>query len=752
MGASAPRDQPTARIRRPGVERILAARRAGALTVKNEARHRFVALGIVLVAASILSPAFALLAPVRTFTVATGSMEPTIPQGSLVWAEDREPSLGDVVVYLAPVGDFQVHRIVDLVDVEGEIQYVTRGDANDAVDTVLVHREWIVGVVTRDIPYVGNLWLIPLSTQALVFFLGIGLYVGICAWDARALLNGPKFQFTLASIVVLMLVPSVWGGTQATLPASTQSASTVATRTPFQDAAMGTATIDPDLAQASLSVIGPLLWKEVIIYSCTTTAACTAAAPGSSAWQTQTSSVVHINAADYTPAPTFYLEAYMAAPSGATISARLIDKSTGLAVAGTTASTMSTTAVAARTTGFTLTLEKDYQVQIMNTGSASGGTFHQAKLLSSQEFPTETQTQIFLSGAGTTSSGTSTTTAKSSRWLYESSAFDGLTSATFEAHAQVAVTGGGLVPVGQVTLYDLTSSTAAKTLSFTLVSTGRVAETFTITDGHEYEVRMSATATLGTPTLTLHVARILLQQDSFTKTARYADLSLPTTSTSTTFVEAGYSAAYEMATEWGDRTAYLEAVFSVTSAQKTASAELYNVDIASTVAASQVDTSATSATRVRSSAVTLSADASDYQLRIKTTGATATLQHAWLISHQTIGKTFDPVMEVKHNVLNVCTWDMSLHSVASSNLGRLAGATVGLQKNDAATQTQLVVSAGAITQSSGATVALAYLDSAEFVVGSNPSSAGASTIDAELRSTCNGSGIRTAQPVTFTFA
>ncbi|HEX9815394.1 MAG TPA: hypothetical protein VGB18_00320, partial [Candidatus Thermoplasmatota archaeon] len=249
----------------------------------------------------------------------------------------------------------------------------------------------------------------------------------------------------------------------------------------------------------------------------------------------------------------------------------------------------------------------------------------------------------------------------------------------------------------------------------------------------------------------LHVARVILQQDSFTKTARYADLSLPTTSTSSSFVETGYSAAYEMDTEWGDRTAYLEAVLSVTSGQ-TGSAELYNVDTASTVASSQVDTTSTSPTRVRSGAVTLSADASEYKVRIKTDGGPLTLQHAWLISHQAIGKTFDPVLEVNHNVLNVCTWDMSIQSVTSTGLARMSGATIGLRKTGAATQTQIIVSAGAITQSSGATAALAYLDSAEFVVWSNPSSAGVSTIGAELRSTCSGFGIRTIQPVTFTFA
>jgi hypothetical protein len=65
MSLFATTDRPQARIRRPGRDRILAARGAVRKRVSMEAKHRFLALGIVLVAASILSPVFATLSPRR---------------------------------------------------------------------------------------------------------------------------------------------------------------------------------------------------------------------------------------------------------------------------------------------------------------------------------------------------------------------------------------------------------------------------------------------------------------------------------------------------------------------------------------------------------------------------------------------------------------------------------------------------------------------------------------------------------------
>lgn len=748
MHRSAHDDKPKARVRRPGADRIRAARRGAKQTVSSEARHRFTALGIVLVAASILAPTFAALSPQRTFTIASESMEPTIPKGSLVWTTVREPQIGDVVVYDSPTGaGFQVHRIIDVINVYGLVQYVTKGDANEAPDSAIVQRDWIVGVVVRDVPYVGMLWLVPVDVQGMVFFLGILVYVGICAWDARALLNGPKFRFTLSGMLVVLLLPVAWGATTTTYPSSTHNVGKVSSRLPFADGAMGSTVLDPDLATATVTAASARLWKETVIWGCAVGAACTVTAAPLT-YTTLSGGIVRLNVADFSPTPTFHFEAFMAAPVGNSINARLVYASNSSVISGSTISTASTDPVAVRSNAITLVGSHDYQVQIMTPLGIPGGSFYQAKLIMSQQNPTKTQTQVPLSGADTTSSLLSVATSKSFRWLYDADGFDGITSATFEAVVEVS----GLLPTGTFTLYDVTANAAVRDItSGSTSSPTRIAGTFStalLVDEHEYEVRMKVAGT-ALLSATLHVARVVLLQETFTKSTRYIDLSWPASSTSTTFSQVGYSGAYEMDTEWGDRTGYLEAWLSATAGQ-TASAELYNADLGATVASSQLDTTSTTTTRVRSSPLTLAGHSNDYAVRIKTTAGAANLQHAWLVAFQTVGKTYDEALTVHNNVANVCTWESSLIALSSSNLARVESATITM-RSDAGTQTQIVVASGFVTQSNGTSVNVAFGDQADFIVFTKTASAGSSTIDTELRSTCSGSGIRTAQPVTFTF-
>ncbi|HEX2173033.1 MAG TPA: signal peptidase I [Dehalococcoidia bacterium] len=75
----------------------------------------------------------------RTLTVLSGSMRPTIPEGSVVVVTPvalGEVRVGDVITYRIPVEDRRVvsHRVVEVVE-EGDHPVVrTQGDANAAPD------------------------------------------------------------------------------------------------------------------------------------------------------------------------------------------------------------------------------------------------------------------------------------------------------------------------------------------------------------------------------------------------------------------------------------------------------------------------------------------------------------------------------------------------------------------------------------------------------------------------------------------
>jgi signal peptidase len=115
------------------------------------------------------------------FTVISGSMEPTIPTGSIVVSkhvEAGEVAFGDVVTYQLKSGEplTVTHRVVAVDVVEGKTRYRTQGDANNAEDPLPVRPEQIRGVVAYHIPLVGYLGqLVPMGKRQT-----IATIVGIC--------------------------------------------------------------------------------------------------------------------------------------------------------------------------------------------------------------------------------------------------------------------------------------------------------------------------------------------------------------------------------------------------------------------------------------------------------------------------------------------------------------------------------------------------------------------------------------------
>jgi signal peptidase len=75
----------------------------------------------------------------RTATVLSGSMRPTVPEGSVVFITPLAPAgvrVGDVVMYQIPVENRRVvtHRVVEVLESGDHPVVRTKGDANDQVD------------------------------------------------------------------------------------------------------------------------------------------------------------------------------------------------------------------------------------------------------------------------------------------------------------------------------------------------------------------------------------------------------------------------------------------------------------------------------------------------------------------------------------------------------------------------------------------------------------------------------------------
>ncbi len=107
----------------------------------------------------------------RAFVVVSGSMVPMLHRGDIVIVSRVSPDevrVGDVIAFIGS-GALITHRVVGVVNSEEGIEFVTKGDANNAPDPEPVKPGNVVGRVAFVIPFVG----LPLVFLATV----LGSYV-----------------------------------------------------------------------------------------------------------------------------------------------------------------------------------------------------------------------------------------------------------------------------------------------------------------------------------------------------------------------------------------------------------------------------------------------------------------------------------------------------------------------------------------------------------------------------------------------
>lgn len=115
-----------------------------------------VALAVLLVGVRVIG-----LTP---YTVLSGSMEPTYRVGSLIYVREIDASdieVGTPITFTVSGGAMvATHRVHELTVIDGETQYITKGDANDVVDPP-VRYENVMGSPVFSIPYLGyfSSWL-----------------------------------------------------------------------------------------------------------------------------------------------------------------------------------------------------------------------------------------------------------------------------------------------------------------------------------------------------------------------------------------------------------------------------------------------------------------------------------------------------------------------------------------------------------------------------------------------------------------
>lgn len=103
----------------------------------------------------------------RVYAVISGSMEPAISVGDLIYVRQREPEAvaeNDVIAFYGTEssGGIIVHRVVENRRVDGS--FLTKGDANAQPDLAPVGYERLLGTAEGRVPLLGNLALILTGT------------------------------------------------------------------------------------------------------------------------------------------------------------------------------------------------------------------------------------------------------------------------------------------------------------------------------------------------------------------------------------------------------------------------------------------------------------------------------------------------------------------------------------------------------------------------------------------------------------
>ena len=107
--------------------------------------------------------------------VISGSMEPEIPVGSIVYVKQTDPvgiEEGEVILY-ASEGSEILHRVVSNHQVEGYL--VTKGDANEQEDIKEVQYASVRGRVEKHYPVIGQMMMILANTLGKVLLLCLAL-------------------------------------------------------------------------------------------------------------------------------------------------------------------------------------------------------------------------------------------------------------------------------------------------------------------------------------------------------------------------------------------------------------------------------------------------------------------------------------------------------------------------------------------------------------------------------------------------
>ena len=132
---------------------------------------------------------------IKTYIIISGSMEPNLQIGDIVIVKkvyQEELKKGDIISFRQGQSVI-THRISEVIEKDGKIQYKTKGDNNNAEDSGSISYDMIEGKVVKNISKVGNI-AIKLQNRGTIIFIILLLYVYILCSGA---IKRKKYQRTM---------------------------------------------------------------------------------------------------------------------------------------------------------------------------------------------------------------------------------------------------------------------------------------------------------------------------------------------------------------------------------------------------------------------------------------------------------------------------------------------------------------------------------------------------------------------------
>lgn len=128
----------------------------------------------------------------QEMAVLTGSMEPTVPVGSLIYIKQAPPDtlqVGDVVTYRLEGDTMVTHRVVQVNAQQQSL--VTQGDANDSPDGEIAF-ERVVGKMAFSLPYLGYLSINIRTKNGIIAVCGVLILIILLTFLPEIFAPEPK--------------------------------------------------------------------------------------------------------------------------------------------------------------------------------------------------------------------------------------------------------------------------------------------------------------------------------------------------------------------------------------------------------------------------------------------------------------------------------------------------------------------------------------------------------------------------------